>query len=261
MNNNPIGIIDSGVGGLTIASKIIETLPGENIVFVGDSKNTPYGRKSRDEIYSLTKKMINFLISQNIKLLVVACNTITVSCIFDLRRDYPQIPIVGIVPVIKTAVKETKNKKIGILSTEVTAKSKYQKDLIEKFAKGVKVLNIGTNSLVPFIEKLDFGSIDGVLKRELKVFKESGIDVLALGSTHFPLVKDQIQKFLPKVKILDSSEAVSKHVKRVLKQHRALSNLSNPSYTFYTSGDISKLRIIFEKLGLKGKAASINNGF
>ena len=156
MNKNPIGIIDSGIGGLSITSTIINKLPKESIIYLADSKNCPYGDKSNTEIYNLSKKMINFLVSQKIKLLIIACNTITVTSVDKLRKEYPNLPIVGIVPVIKTAVKKSKNKKIGVFSTKVTAKSKYQKDLINKFAKGFEVLNIGSSELVPLIESSDF---------------------------------------------------------------------------------------------------------
>src|SRR5205809_740298 len=114
--NHPIGILDSGLGGLTIGKEIIRELPNESIVSIGDSVNTPYGGKSAQELYQISKRMVAFLLKQKVKLIVVACNTITVSCLDKLRVDYPSMPLVGTVPVVKTAVAVTKNKKIGILS-------------------------------------------------------------------------------------------------------------------------------------------------
>lgn len=256
--DNPIGIIDSGVGGLTIASALIKNLPKESLIYSADSKNCPYGTKSEDEIYNLTRKMVNFLISQNIKLLVVACNTITVTSIEKLRIDYPKLPIVGIVPVIKTAVKESKSKKIGIFSTIVTANSAYQKDLIQKFAIDCSVLNLGSGKLVPLIEKLDFESVDSVLEQELEPFKKAKIDVLALGCSHFPLIADQIQKILPGVLILDSANAVSNQVEKILEHNNLLSNSTKPSYNFYNSGDLKPMEYFVDKLTNEAKLMKIS---
>lgn len=256
--NTPIGIIDSGVGGLSVASILIKNLPNESIIYFADSKNCPYGKKTTEEIYRLTQKMVNFLIEKNIKLLVVACNTITVTSIDRLRKDYPKLPIVGIVPVLKTASERTKNEKIGIFSTKVTAQSDYQNDLIEKFAKGCHVLNIGSSDLVPLIEKLDFEKIDEVLVNELKSFREAGIDTLALGCSHFPLIKDKIRKFLPGVLVLDSSEAVARQVKRILEHNRILSSSMNPSYNFYTTGNLDEFKYWVDKLTTKAKIEKIS---
>jgi glutamate racemase len=256
--NNPIGIIDSGVGGLSIASKLIEKLPREPIIYVADSSNCPYGNKSEKEIFELTQKMVDFLIQQKIKLLIVACNTITVTSISKLRQKYPKLPIIGIVPVIKTAVEKTKSNKIGIFSTKVTAESQYQKDLINKFAKGHDVINIGSESLVSLIEKLDFESVNQVIERELEIFKTSRVDVLALGCSHFPLIKDQIQRILPNVLILDSSDAVIRQVGKVLETNKILSKSEKPSYTFYTTGDLKTITYFVRKLTSKGKIERIS---
>lgn len=257
MNNNPIGIIDSGVGGLSIASILIKNLPSESFIYLADSANCPYGQKSKEAIYNLSKKMIDFLMQKKIKLLVIACNTITVTCIDKLRQDYPNLPIVGIVPVVKTAVEKTKNKKIGIFSTSVTANSRYQKNLIEKYANNCSVLNLGSSTSVSLIEKLDFEAIDRVLEKELMPFKTSSIDVLALGCSHFSLIKSQIQKYLPNVLILDSSDAVSRQVQRISKHNNLLSNSKNPSYNFYTTGELKAMEYVVNKLTNKAKIERI----
>jgi glutamate racemase len=257
MNNNPIGIIDSGVGGLSIASNLIVSLPSESFIYLGDSLNCPYGQKRREEIIDLTKKMINFLITKEIKLLVVACNTITVTCIEDLRKIYPKLPIVGIVPVIKTAAKVSKNKKIGIFSTKVTAESKYQLDLIEKYHNGCEAINIGSGDLVKAIEALDFEYVDRVLASELAIFKEKQIDTLALGCSHFPLIKAKIEADLPGVTVLDSGEAVSHQVKRILEHNQLISKNNNPSYNFYTTGNLESVTYFVNKLTNKAKISRI----
>ncbi|TSC63742.1 MAG: glutamate racemase [Microgenomates group bacterium Gr01-1014_93] len=202
--------------------------------------------------------MINFLLKKQIKLLVIACNTITVSCLDELRKDYPSLPIVGIIPVIKTAAKLSENKKIGIFSTLLTANSSYQKDLIQKFAKDVSVLNQGSSTLVSSIEKLDFEAIDRALQKELEPFRQSNIDTLALGCSHFPLIKDKIQKYLPGVLILDSSEAVSRQVERILTHEDLLSKLKTSGYNFYTTGDLKVLDYFTKKLTKKDKTNRIS---
>jgi glutamate racemase len=258
MDNRPIGIIDSGVGGLSIASKLIEKLPNESLVYIADSKNCPYGNKSAEQIFDLTQKMVKFLLQTQVKLLVVACNTITVTSIEKLRKAYPGLPIVGIVPVIKTAAEKTKNGKIGVFSTAATAKSQYQKDLINKFANGHEVANIGSENLVSLIEKMDFETLDRVLKQELKVFRAADIDVLALGCSHFPLIKDQIQQILSDVLILDSADAVCRQVERVLTRNGSLSSSYDSSYTFYTTGDLRTISVFVNKLTTKGKIERIS---
>lgn len=256
--NNPIGIIDSGVGGLSIASKLIEKLPDESFIYLADSKNCPYGNKSAKQIFELTQRMVDFLIEKEIKLLIVACNTITVTSIEKLRKKYPKLPIIGIVPVIKTATEKTGSGKIGIFSTIATAKSRYQKDLINKFAKDFQVVNIGSKTLVRLIEKLDFEAINQVLEKELKIFKLSKIDVLALGCSHFPLIQDQIQQFLPGVLILDSSDAVIRQTERILKVNKILSKSQKQSYTFYTTGDLKTISYFVKKLTTRGKIERIS---
>ncbi len=258
MNNKPIGIIDSGIGGLSIASVLIKKLPKESIVYIADSKNCPYGQKSAEEIYKLTKKMVDYLLSKNIKLLLIACNTITVTSIEKLRKYYPNLPVVGIVPVVKTAINNSKSGKIGIFSTKVTAKSKYQKKLINEFAKENTVISIGSDNLVEKIENPDFVSIDKILEKELKPFIEKKVDVLALGCSHFPLIYSKIKKKLPNVLILDSAGAVVRQVERILNNNKILSNSNKARYNFYTTGGLNAIGFHVDKLTKSGKIEKIS---
>ena len=240
MNNNPIGILDSGLGGLTVWKEIAALLPHESTVYIADSQNTPYGAKSHEEIYHLSKRLIEFLLTKQAKVIVIACNTITVSCLDRLRNDYPNLPIIGTVPVIKTAVEITKNKKIGVLSTTGTAESQYQKELIHKFAGGINVINLGTDELVPLIEKgeLEGEKIDAILQNVLFKFKEAEVDALALGCTHFPLLRSQMEKILgSSVRVLDSGQAIARQVKRILEHNQIIAEEKEPKYEFYTTGD------------------------
>src|SRR5258708_19285848 len=225
MNNNPIGILDSGIGGLTVLASVVQQLPHESVVYIGDSRNTPYGVRSAEEIYHLSKRLIEFLLKKQVKLIVIGCNTITVSCLDRLHSDYPNIPLVGTVPVIKTAAAISQKKRIGILSTTRTAQSDYQKHLIEEFANDCTVFNHGTDELVPLIEKgkAESEEMTTVLQKVLEPFQEEDIDALALGCTHFPFLEEQMRRILdPKVQLLDSGSAIARQVRRVLEHNNCL---------------------------------------
>jgi len=240
MKNNPIGILDSGLGGLTVLSSIVKELPEEQFIYIGDSQNTPYGKKTEEEIYHLSKRLIEFLVQKKVKLIVVACNTITVSCLDRLRTDYPDMPIVGTVPVIKTAAAVSKKKRIGILSTTRTAQSDYQKHLIEEFASDCVVFNHGTDALVPLIEQGMRGSDEmaTTLREVLKPFSNEHIDALALGCTHFPFLEKQMRQILgPEIQLLDSGGAIARQVKRVLEHNDSLATGSDGSLEILTTGN------------------------
>lgn len=264
MNDQPIGILDSGVGGLSIWREIVRELPNESTIYLADSANCPYGEKSEQEVYRLTKKIMDFLVQKNVKLIVIACNTATVSCLDKLRQDFKNLPIVGTVPVVKTAAEKSKTKKIGILSTILTSQSEYHKNLIKTFANDCEVVNIGTDNLVPLIEKGDIDSLNvkKTLQEDLRPFKESRIDALALGCSHFPFLKKEIQKILgPDVQVLDSGGAIARQVKRVLTNNNALSLQEKPAYRLYTTGDLGSYKKVVKKIlgeDLASKIQTIN---
>lgn len=251
MNNQPIGVLDSGLGGLSIWKEIVKELPQESTIYLADSLNCPYGDKNSKDIYLLSKRLVRFLLDKKVKIIVLACNTITVFCIDKLRRAFPDIPIVGTVPAVKTAVEHSKNKRIGILSTTATANSKHQKDLIANFARGLHVINLGTNQLVPYVEK---GEIEGekvkeVLKKTLEEFLRKEVDTIALGCSHFPFLKEEIGEIVgDKVKILDSGGAIAMQVRRVLTNNNKLSLSNSLSYVFYTTGDPIQFSAVAKKL-------------
>jgi glutamate racemase len=239
MSERPIGIMDSGIGGLTVYQEIIRQLPNESTIYIGDSRNTPYGSKHAADIFKFAVRMIDFLLQKDAKLIVIACNTITVSCIDQLRKKYPNVPIVGMVPVVKKAAEISKTKRIGILSTTHTAYSDSLQTLVEKFAADCTVFNHGTDTLVPLIEHgiFDGEEIDTALHRALTKFLDEDIDTLALGCTHFPFLKKNIQEIVgANVQVLDSGAAIARQVHKILKQNNALAQNSNPTNEFYTTG-------------------------
>ena len=251
MNKSPIGVLDSGIGGLSIWKEIVKKLLHESTVYIADSENCPYGIKTEKEIYRLSKRMVKFLIQKKVKLIVIACNTITVVCLDRLRKNFPNIPIIDTVPVVKTASEKTKNGRVGILSTKQTAGSKYQKDLIKKFCKGLRVLNLGTDRLVPLIERgvVSGIKINKILKEELKPFIDFKADVLVLGCSHFPLLKKEIGQVLGKnVQVLDSGGAIARQTKRILKSNNSLSDYEKSVHLLYTTGDPVRFKKVAEAL-------------
>jgi glutamate racemase len=251
MNNAPIGIFDSGSGGLSVYRCITNMLPHESIVYLGDHLNLPYGNKSTDFIKKRVNKCIKFLIKKRVKLIVIACNTATVAGIDYFRSENPGIPIVGVVPVVKTAAEISVTKKFVVLSTQFTANSTYQNDLINKWAPDCTVYTIGSSRLVPLIEKglLNSPEISQELQTIFKKIKHIPFDVVALGCTHFPFVRSSISAIVGDgVKILDSGSAVARQVQRILEHRNELSGLSVSKAIFYTTGTCTNVRIVFRQL-------------
>ena len=245
----PIGILDSGVGGLTIWKDIVTRLPQESTLYLGDSKNCPYGTKTEEEIWKLTQKLVEKLLEQHVSLVVVACNTISVIALEKLRELHPTIPFIGTVPAIKAAVVESRTKRIGVLSTPRTAESAYQKKLLEEFAADCEVVNLGTNKLVPLVEagELKGPHVTEILREVLQPFIDARIDTLVLGCTHFPFLKTEMQKILgEEVVILDSGAAIARQVERIL----AEKTCSDPSgqHQILTSGDPEQMNRILETM-------------
>lgn len=239
-----IGIIDSGVGGLSIWQKITKLLPHEDLIYLADQKNFPYGTKNAEFLRKITSKNVEFLIKKQVKLIVLACNTATVHTLSYLREKY-RLPIVGTVPVIKKAAELSKNGKIGVIATSSTNKSQYQKKLIKKFASGFLVSNLAQDGLVELVENLELSveKIIPLLAKNLRILKNRKIDVLALGCTHYAFLKPHFKNFFgKKVLILDSAGAVARQVRRVLKNNEALAKKTKASYYFYTTGDLGKFK-------------------
>lgn len=250
--NTPIGILDSGSGGLSVLLSIQNLLPHESVIYVGDHHYIPYGNRTSDFVNTRVHKIMAFFIEKKVKLIVVACNTATVSGIDYYRSLFPDIPIVGVVPVIKTAAAMTKTKKFIVLSTAFTANSRYQKQLIRKFAPVCDVVNVGSSRLVSLIE--EYGTEAPEVKKELqtllKNFDPTKHDVIVLGCTHYPFLTSQIRAIVGVgAHIVDSGDAVARQVQRIL-EHRK--EASGPNHTaaehFFTTGDAKKVSVITSHL-------------
>jgi glutamate racemase len=253
MSNAPIGVFDSGVGGLTILREIQRQLPAESIVYIGDTAHCPYGGRNAADIHHLARQITRQLCELGAKMIVVACNTISVNCIADLREEFPHVPIVGTAPAIKTASAVSTSRRIGVLSTVATANSPYQAMLVEEFASDCTVTNIGTNELVPRIERGAWDTeLRQILPDILAPFRAADIDALVLGCTHYPLLLDEISEILgPGVAVVDSGEAIARQVRRVLESNGLLNNsVESPTYRYQTTAASPALNHVLERLGI-----------
>lgn len=221
-NSNPIGIFDSGVGGLSIWKEIVTLLPHENTRYLADSKNAPYGERSREEIIDLCIKNTELLLKMGCKLIVVACNTATTNAISYLRSHY-DVPFIGIEPAIKPAAFHTKTNVIGILATKGTLSSALFHETSKKFAQGITVLEQIGEGLVPLIESGQTTSktMDKLLHQYLQPMLDKNMDALVLGCSHYPFLIPQIRKIVgPDVNIIDSGQAVARQTKAILEKFK-----------------------------------------
>ena len=216
-----IGLFDSGLGGLAILNELVKILPNEDYLFYEDSINNPYGEKNDAELLKIASNIVDYLIDNDCKIIVIACNTATASCMKKLREMYPNMIFVGIVPAIKVAY-DKKYKYTIVLSTKYTANSKRVEDLIKDYKNEDQVIiNISGQNLANLIELGKMSEVEKLLTNILSEY--DGIaDSIVLGCTHYSLIKDEIAKVLPNVDLLDGSIGVAKEVKRQLTEHDLL---------------------------------------
>lgn len=239
MSNSPIVIFDSGLGGTSILSEIIIRLPHEDIIYLADSKNAPYGEKPLSEIIRLSQKNTDLALEFGAKTVVVACNTATTNAIAILREKY-NLPFIGIEPAIKPAALNSKTKRIGILATKGTLTSELFQHTSQTFAKDTKVVEVIGRDIVEAVESgfLDNPVFIESLKQQVQIFIDENIDILVLGCTHYPYIIPILKQLLPEsIKIIDSGYAVARQTENILKTR----NLNN------TSENIGSLKIFTNK--------------
>jgi len=258
MNNNSIGIFDSGVGGISIWKEIHMLLPYESSIYLADSKHAPYGEKSKDRIIDLSVKNTEFLLDKGCKLIVVACNTATTNAIKTLRETY-SIPFIGIEPAIKPAALNTKTKAVGILATKGTLSSDLFHKTTNLYASGIKVVEQVGEDIVSLIEngKTNSPEMKSLLQFYLEPMLNADIDYLVLGCTHYAYLIPQLADLLPKhVKIIDSGEAVARQTKTVLVNNDLLySQKRDPKFHFFSNGNP---KVLSSLLGEKFEASYLD---
>ncbi len=239
-------MLDSGVGGLSVLREVCRLLPHESIVYVADEGHLPYGPRERDEIRAFVSGITQFLIDQDCKLIVIACNTANAAALHDVRNTFPALPIVGMEPAIKPAAQHTRSGVIGVIMTKTTYQSELYASVVDRFAQGVQV---EAQVCPEFVTLVEHGAPDtpetrAILDRYLAPLKAAGIDQLVLGCTHFPFLVRQFQDYFgPGVTIIDPAPAVARQVRRVLIERQlATDSVSEGSIHYLTSGDPRKLR-------------------
>ncbi len=251
VNDAPIGIFDSGVGGLTVARSIIDQLPNESIIYVGDTANSPYGSKSIEEVRRLALGVMDKLVAEGVKLLVIACNSASAAVLRDARQRYTDalgIPVVEVIqPAVRRAVAATRNNRVGVIGTQATVSSKAYEDA---FAAAVD-LEISANACPSFVDFVERGITSGpellkVAEEYLGPIRSAGVDTLVLGCTHYPLLTGAISYVMGDgVTLVSSAEETAKDVYRTLSANNLLRNSSEqPEYRFQATGETKS----FEKL-------------
>ncbi len=246
----PLGIFDSGIGGLTVLKEVRRELPGEDLVYFGDTARVPYGTKSKETITKFSIDNVRFLQGFGVKMVIVACNTASSLSLEAMREKFP-LPIIGVIePGARAALARTRNGRIGVIGTKATIGSGAYEAWLKRLDASVKVFSAACPLFVPFVEEgwLDGDVVTRVARTYLEDLKSFKIDTLILGCTHYPLLARTIQKMLPKVKLVNSAEETACEARRVLKglalasPDRRASNLK-----FYVSDEPEQFRTLGER--------------
>ena len=221
----PIGVFDSGVGGISVLKHIRDLMPHENLIYVADSRHAPYGNQTPEFIQERSFWLAEFLLRQGVKALVVACNTATAAAVAGLRERYPDLTIIGMEPAVKPAVAATKTGVVGVLATSGTLKSAQFAALLEHYGQGVEVVTQACVGLVECVEKgaLTSSSTKALLKQYVQPLLDAKADTIVLGCTHYPFVRTLIEELVGKdVVLIDTGAAVAKHLKNRLQENQLL---------------------------------------
>lgn len=241
--NSAIGLFDSGVGGLTVLKSLKAALPNEHFVYLGDTARNPYGPKSQGTILAYSKECLGFLEKQDVKLIVVACNSAS-SAALPALEDQCSVPIIGVIdPLVKQAVEITKLNSIGVIGTQATISSRSYLNAIHALRPNCQVVSKACPLFVPLVEEGIFEGpiVDLTIERYLSSLRQSGIDTLILGCTHYPLLKSSLVRYLgEKIKVLSSGEAVSLAVRSKLEESNLLSTSSNTALDRFFVTDTSE---------------------
>ncbi|MCL6478584.1 MAG: glutamate racemase [Peptococcaceae bacterium] len=247
----PIGVFDSGVGGLSVLKEIRRLLPGEDIIYYADSAYCPYGVRPPAEIVSRSVKICDFLLGQGAKALVVACNTASAAGLDTYRQKY-DVPIVGMEPAIKPAAAATRNGRVGVLATGVTLSGNRFSSLLERYCNGAEVFSQPCPGLVELVESGRHDSPEAaiLLNKYIAPLKDRGVDTIVLGCTHYPFLKDLVRSIAgPLITVIDTGEAVARQVLRVLEANGLLSPGDKKGReVFHTSGNPREAGAVIKKL-------------
>jgi glutamate racemase len=248
MDPRPIGVFDSGVGGLTVVRTLIDLLPSESILYYGDSARGPYGPRTREEVHRFAKEIADALIAEGVKMLVVACNAMSSAGVEHIREAYPDVPLVEVwEPCARAAVKATRNRRIGVIGTKITIDSRMYEWALAATRENVKVFSQACPLFVEYVER---GEITGdrilaVSEEYLTPLKEANVDTLILGCTHYPLLEAVISYVLDDVVLIEGAREVAIDVFATLTRRDAFRPRQlDPEYRFVCSGDPEAFRAL-----------------
>jgi glutamate racemase len=279
MDNRPIGFFDSGLGGLTCIPYMMKSLPGERIIYFGDTARTPYGSKAVSTIRTFSMEISDFLVENDVKMIVIACNTVSATCLHDLRERHPGIPVLGIISPASHTVSRTcdPDNRIGIIGTRATIKSDSYRRKILSYNKRLDIAQTACPALVPLIE-------EGIIQNEImdlsiryyldQFIDYNRIDTLVLGCTHYPLIRKNIMRLYPGIRIIDPSEEILQSVKDTLERGDLSSGASSGEHRFYASDlsenfvsminhifEYTSFNVVFSNIDLDQRKGGINDGY
>lgn len=248
MDNRPIGLLDSGIGGLTVLKKVIAKLPNESTVFIGDQAHMPYGDRSREEVVELTRNSVKFLLSKNVKVIIFACNTATAAAMDIIQKEIePQI--IGVIQSGSlAAARVSKSKKVAVIGTKVTIASHAYKNEIQFRDSEIAVTELATPHLAPLVEKqASFEENLKEVKNSLLPLKNQKFDTMVLGCTHYPIIRDEIRAAVGEaVTLVDPADQVAQYTENVLKRDK-LQATGPAKHEYYTTGDAANFTVVAEK--------------
>ena len=238
MSKNPIGIFDSGIGGLTIAHAIKNKLPNESLIYFGDTKHLPYGEKSEQAIKDYSLKIAEFLKKNNCKAIIIACNSASSTAYYHIKKNINSIPIYNVIdPIVSFISKKYFNKKIGVIGTKATIQSGiYENKILEKNST-LSVASLETPLLAPMIEEGFFNQeiSSTIIKNYLNDKKLDKIDILVLACTHYPLIQNEIISFYNKIDVIDSSKIIADYIHEELYKSKILNQANKAKFNFIIS--------------------------
>ena len=250
--NKPIGVFDSGVGGLSVLRAMRELMPEEPVIYFGDQGHVPYGPRPLEQVRDFSEAITRFLLDQDAKLIVVACNAASAAALHYLRERFPEVSFVGMEPAVKPAVEFTRSGFVGVLATPATFQGALYASVLERFANGAQVLQDTCPGLVGQIEQgdLDGEATRGILENALRPMLDRGIDTVVLGCTHYPFVIPLIEQIVGEnVRVIDPAPAVAKQAKRLLEASGIKNQMGERAQVrFYTSGNVNSLVSLLPKL-------------
>ncbi len=251
MQSKPIGIFDSGIGGLSVLKQIQQLLPNENLIYIADSAYAPYGNKPLAFIQQRCHDLTQFLIQQNARAIVVACNTATAAAIETLRQQFP-LPIIAMEPGVKPAIAATQSGIVGVLATENTLSSEQFTHLLHRYAKDVKVISQACPGLVEQIEAGEFATVKTrqLIKQFTQPLLSAGADTLVLGCTHYPLIHQQIREIIgPQISLIETGQAVAQQLKHQLQEQQQLSaSKKTTTNQYWSSGDTQHISKVISRI-------------